>query len=208
MGRGLFDRQNCGAKNEVPTIFRAQQPQGGVQRGRQNGLQKFRVAWVQVPQNWSKGLESISDLRVPVGVLKGSSLIGIQNATGWRWVFCAGGSACEQVKELRMLAKCLCFACAACNTALSSVLECGFLRKHAVCRCSTGAWPSFRRRELRSSFPGLGRPAEWSLNKVPTMSASVNSNNRNNAWQFNGNNGNVNNNNRNNTNAARCVGGE
>jgi hypothetical protein len=38
-----------------------------------------------------------------------------------------------------------------------------------------------------------------------TWSSSVNSNNRDNAWNFNGNNGNVNNNNRNNTNGVRCV---
>lgn len=45
----------------------------------------------------------------------------------------------------------------------------------------------------------------WVWDKVFFWSSSSNSNNRNNAWNFNGDNGNMDNNNRINTNSVRCV---
>lgn len=59
--------------------------------------------------------------------------------------------------------------------------------------------------EPRSSLSGdfLGGIEK---SKVIRTSASVYSDNRNNAWKFNPNNGNFNNNNRNDNTAVRCVG--
>jgi hypothetical protein len=66
--------------------------------------------------------------------------------------------------------------------------------------------PKKRARSERIPDPGFWPALGREQNRTTEWSASLNSNNRNNAWIFNGNNGNVNNNNRTNTNAVRCLG--